>query len=193
MLGALGFIGRNLINGSTAKEEPTVNHMHASYAIDVESKEEVVGSADYVFVAKVVDEVRTEYRHPITMETEYGGTKEVASPYTIYSIEVIDNIKGKLQKNKPFDIAKSGGISEKGDTVYIFEADELPQENKYYIMMGYAQPDGTILVSGANSNILLNGTDKQDIVSSKEYKEYKKALQNEVKSKRERFTSTFEE
>ena len=126
------------------------------------------------------------------METEGGGTKEVSSPYTIYSIQVIDNIKGNLQKNKSFDIAKAGGISKTGNTVYIYEGDELPQENKYYIMMAYAQPDGTILVSGLNSNILLNVTDKQDIVSSKEYKEYEKAFKNEVKSKRERFTSTFE-
>lgn len=174
-------------------KEPTVNQLHANYSINVEDKAIAVGDADYVFVAEVLEKIQTEYRHPVTLETENGGSKVVKDPYTIYSVQVINNIKGNLKTTEPIEIIKSGGLSEDGKNILIYENDNLPVENNFYIMLGYAQPDGSILISGANSNIEFNMHTKSDILLSNEYNEYLDAVQNEVKSTRERYTSSFEE
>jgi hypothetical protein len=174
-------------------DELPISYMKGSFVVDMENKNETVGLVDYVFVAKVISNNKTIYKDIVTMETENGEAKEVGTPYTQYTIEVIDNIKGKLKKNNSFEILKHGGIEQELESIYIFEDDVLPQENNYYIFLGYAQDDGTILISGPNSNILLNANSKQEIVSSNEYKEYKKAFKNEIKFERERSKSNFEE
>ncbi|MGE8203065.1 cell surface protein [Heyndrickxia sp. NPDC080065] len=134
----------------------------------------------------------TEYKFPVTVETE-NGSKEVTSPYTNYSITVIDNIKGKLKKNTAIPMQKSGGISEDKNLYILYEDDLLPEGGKCYIFNTYNQPDGSILISRPNSNIELDITSKNKIVSSKEYKNYKKAVKNQVKSDRQRFISKYSE
>jgi len=166
--------------------------LHGSYSINVENVNEIVGDADYVFVAKVNSEVETIYKNPVTIETE-SGTREVSDPYTKYSITVIDNLKGKLKKNTDFEILKNGGITEDKKSVVLYEDDNLLEIGKYHILAGYAQPDGSLLVSGPNSSILLPASNKEEVVSSHEYKKYKKAVENEVKTERKRFKSSHEE
>lgn len=178
-------------NALSERDLPVIN-LSGSFSIDVHDLNQIVGDADYVFVAKVNDEVETLYKHKVTIETK-DGTKEVSDPYTKYSITVIDNIKGKLKKNDEFDILKAGGISEDKKSIILYEDDELFQVSKYHIMSAYAQPDGSLLVSGPNSSLVLSETSKDKIVSSEEYKKYKKALQREVVSDRKRFKSSHEE
>jgi hypothetical protein len=198
-----GVIGANSL--TTSNDDKTVEAhvniselpiqpMRGSFVIDVNNKKETVGLSDYVFVGKVVSNKGTIYKDIVTMEDENGKPKDVGSPYTNYTIEVIDNIKGKLRKNSPFEILKQGGVTQDNKAIYVFENDTLPEEGKYYIFLGYAQKDGSILISGPNSNTLLNASDKQDIVSSAVYKAYKDAFQNQItKVQRERYTSKFEE
>ncbi|MGG6447370.1 cell surface protein [Pseudobacillus badius] len=180
---------------STNNAEIKVAPLHASYAIDVNDINEVVGDADNVFVGYVEKLKGTEYKFPVTKETEDGGTKELSMPYTNYSITVVDNIKGKLKKNKPIPMQKTGGQSEEDKNLYlVYEKDNLPKERKYYIFNTYNQPDGTILIPGGpNSSIELNAARKSEIVSSKKYKEFKKAVRNQVKSDRKRFESKYNE
>ena len=64
---------------------------------------------------------------------------------------------------------------------------------RYYILVGIAQPDGTLLISGPNSNILLNAQNKSDIVSDKGYKDYKKFYKYEKKYDIKYFSSKYEE
>ncbi|NBI29272.1 hypothetical protein [Chengkuizengella marina] len=168
-----------------------VTKLTGSFSIDVNDLTQIVGDADYVFVAEVTDEVETLYKHPVTIETE-NGPKEVSDPYTKYAIQVVDNIKGKLKNNKKFDILKAGGISQDKESIVLYENDELLQVGKYYILAAYAQPDGSLLVSGPNSSSALTEMGKSKIVSSKEYKEYKEAFKNEMKSERKRFKSSHE-
>ena len=178
-------------NGLSQSELP-VTTLSGSFSIDVHDLNQIVGDADYVFVAKVNDEVETLYKDTVTIETK-DGTKEVSDPYTKYSITVIDNIKGKLKKNNEFDILKAGGISEDKKSIVLYQDDALLQVGKYHIMSAYAQPDGSLLVSGPNSSLVLTKTSKEKIVSSEEYKKYKKAFKGEVVSERERFKSSHEE
>jgi hypothetical protein len=175
-----------------SKSDLPVTNLSGSFSIDVHDLSQVVGDADYVFVAKVNDEIETIYKDTVTIETK-DGDKEVSDPYTKYSITVIDNIKGKLKKNKEFDILKAGGISEDKKSIILYEDDELFKEDNYYIMSVYAQPDGSLLVSGPNSSLALANTSKAEIVSSEEYKKYKKAFENEKVSDRLRFKSSHEE
>ncbi|MNH38937.1 hypothetical protein D3C79_1000410 [compost metagenome] len=69
----------------------------------------------------------------------------------------------------------------------------MPVEGRYYIFNTYNQPDGSILISGPNSNIELNINSKSEILSSEEYKKYVEAVKNEVKSDRKRFESDYTE
>lgn len=174
----------------TTNSEIEVSLLSASFGIDVNNVNAVVGDADNVFVGYVEKLEGTEYKYPVTIETEVG-TKEVSSPYTNYSITVIDNIKGKLKKN--ISVQKSGGISQDQDVYLLYEGDSLPVEGRYYIFNTYNQPDGSILISGPNSNIELNINSKSEILSSEEYKKYVEAVKNEVKSDRKRFESDYTE
>lgn len=178
-----------------------VGYVHASYAFDVNDLNQFVGSADNVFVGYVEKIEGTEYKFPTTIETE-TGSKTISTPHTNYSITVIDNLKGELKKDQPIPLQKAGGISEDGSIQVIFENDILPEEGKYYIFSTLNQPDGSILAGGTNTTIPLNVDDvdgvdsrsntvssedplnanaKSDIVSSEEYKDFTKAIKNQVK------------
>ncbi len=179
---------------SNAGNRLPIQHIQGSFVVDVDNKNEVVGLVDYVFVAKVIHNKGTIHKDIVTMEDEDGKPTEVGSPYTTYTIEVVDNIKGKLKKNIPFDILKQGGITLNGQAIQMFEQDVLPEVGEYYVFLGYAQSDGSLLISGPNSNVRIKGADEQEIVSSDVYRTYQEAVENQIVTvKRERFTSDFEE
>lgn len=186
----LGACSSNL-GSAVDKNQLPITNLAGSYSIDVENINEIAGDADYLFVAKINSEVGTIYKNTVSIETAFGY-KEVSDPYTKYSIEVIDNLKGNLKKNTAFEILKKGGITEDQKSIVLYEHDQLLEVGKYHIIAGYAQPDGSILVSGPNSSIILPAFSKAEIVSSSEYKKYKKAVENEVKTKRKRFKSSHE-
>ena len=137
-----------------------------------------------------------------TTEDEKGNPKEVGSPYTNYTIQVLENIKGELITDKPIPIVKQGGISEKQDAIYLFENDSLPSENSIYIFLAYAQEDGSLLISGPNSNVMCNDSNMYSINSVSEEKSvteydefitYKDANDNEIiPVDRERYKSIYE-
>jgi hypothetical protein len=106
---------------------------------------------------------------------------------------VIDNLKGKLKKNTPLPIFKEGGIAMDQASVYLYEDDELPRTGSYYIFLGFAQPDGSIIVSGPNSNILIDASNQQEIVSSPQYQRYTQAVRNEIPFDRVRSVSKYAE
>jgi len=169
-----------------------VSIMEASFVVDMGDKPSVVGLVDYVFAAKVISRDGVIYRDVTTVRTE-NGVKQVGEPYTQYTVEVIDNIKGTLKKNQPMPILKEGGVAMDGASVYLFEGDQLPKADSYFIFLGLAQPDGSITISGPNTTVTLNATSKHAIVSSDAYKQYAQAMRNEIPFKRDRSTSKYEE
>lgn len=172
--------------------ELPVEYVSADFAIDIDEPTEVIGMADYVFVAKINKILGTSYNNCKTVERD-SGDMEIYDVFTNYQVTVIDNIKGNLKKNTPIEIAKEGGISKDKTCIELYDGDTLPKEGKYYILVGIAQPDGTLLISGPNSNILLNAQNKSDIVSDKGYKDYKKFYKYEKKYDIEHFSSKYEE
>lgn len=113
------------------------------------------------------------------------------SPYTVYSVEVLENLKGNLNKEMPITIEKSGGLSTDGN-IYLYEDDILPIEEEYYIIIGYGQPDGSILLTGPSSNIHLDIDGKKELIMDNIVKEYVKAIENEITKDRTRFKSKYE-
>lgn len=177
-----------------------VKHMQALYSIDVSDPAALAGDADYVFIGKVDKQVGTTYKHPIQKEDGKGGYKEVADPYTDYSVTVYENLKGELVLDQPIPVQKEGGISKDGKYYKLFENDELLKVGGLYIFYGYAQSvDGSILVSGENSTIALKGITSMEKVESLEsaqktpaYLTALNGVQNQKETDRKRAIATYD-
>lgn len=131
------------------------------YTIDVYSYEALAGDADYVMIGKVVEELGVKYEFPVMTENEDGTQKEVSMPYTEYSVEVIENLKGELSQEEPITITKDGGMTEDGKFCELYERDTLPVKGNEYVFYVYAQEDGRNLVAGPNSSIPLSDNRKE--------------------------------
>ncbi|MFK4471824.1 hypothetical protein ABH897_001547 [Paenibacillus sp. RC73] len=191
-------------NITKSGEIPT-SYIQASFVIDINNPKEVVGYTDYAFVGLVEEMTGTEYKFPVTKETE-DGPKVLTSPYTNYSVKVLSNIKGNLKKDVSIPIQKFGGLNDDKSTYFLFEDDSLPQKGKVYVFTATAEQDGSLLVSGPNFNIEVktdvfskNSIQKlseesiaNELTKTEEYKTYQDAYKNEIIKDRERFTSKYE-
>lgn len=166
-----------------------ISEVHGSYVIDPDNIYEKIGFADYVFIGKVIDNRGTMYLNPV--EVQDSGEKR-GRPHTIYSVEVVDNIKGSLSKNEPIELIKEGGINEDNTLIYLSENDVLPIVEQFYIFIGIAQEDGSLLVAGPNSNIPLNVNTRQAVLTSQDYKTYVDGFKNQIVYDRERAVSTYD-
>ena len=143
------------------EKEIEISEVMGCYTIDVYSYEELAGNADYVMIGKVVDELGVDYKWPVMKENEDGTQTELTKPYTKYSVEVIENLKGELSQEEPIIISKDGGITKDGKFCDLYESDTLPVEGNEYVFYVYAQEDGRNLVSGPNSSIPLSDNHKE--------------------------------
>ncbi|MEE3393404.1 MAG: hypothetical protein VZR00_06075 [Lachnospiraceae bacterium] len=143
-----------------------VNQVFTSYTIDVDNPEEVVKAADNVFVGTVIscDSVR------------YINDQAV----TNYTVKVKSNIKNNLKTDKTITIGKWGGVDKDLKSFQLIEDDVMPVPGNTYVFMANKQNDGTLLVSGKNSNIeITEAADTDSIKASKVYKIYEDAEKNE--------------
>ena len=181
ILGAICSIGLVAVIATTVNNnqniEPSISYMQADYAINTDDPREQVGFADYYFVAKINQEIGTEYRHKVTIETE-NGFKTIGEPYTSYEVLVTENIKGELPTDTSINVTKSGGISEDGRFKIIYENDSLFEVGATYIIAATAQDDGTLLVSGPHSS--------EKIDTTRSLNEYKLHYDNEIIYDRQR-------
>ena len=122
-----------------------------SYAIDVDNPRELVGFADYAFVAQVKDKRGVE---------DLSDEREM--PYTIYGVEVLQNVKGTLKQGVTFPLEKAGGYSKAENAIYEYEEDYLPKEGDICIFYACAADDGELIVSGANSTVKLGEAKVQE-------------------------------
>ncbi|WP_042475615.1 hypothetical protein [Bacillus ndiopicus] len=158
---------------NTKQGEIQTTFLPVQYAFNTKDIQAVVGHADNVFVAYVEKMEGTTYKHPVKV-----GLKEVTSPYTNYSVTVIENVKGTRSTDKPISLEKFGGINEAGNLYIIPEGDALPEEGKYYIFNTYNQSDGSILASGQNSTIALDIENAEELASSEIFRRYVDAAEN---------------
>jgi hypothetical protein len=166
-----------------------IEYSEADHIIDINNPNEVVGFSDYVFVAQIDGEIGTIYKG---ISTTSSG-REVGRPHTQYKITVIDNLKGNLKKNESIILEQSGGVAMNGKYIELMEGDKLLEEGGYYIILAAGGDDGRLQMTGPTSSIKLDYTMKNELKSSKEYKNYKKFVKNEIKFERDRSKSKYEE
>ena len=108
-------------------------------AFDPYNLPEFTGSVDYVFVAKVskVDGV-------VSPSPDFYSQ-------IVYSAQVVENIKGELITGQPIHFKRAGDLSKGGKYYPIIFNDVLPEVGQTYIFYAYAQPDGSLLMSGETS------------------------------------------
>lgn len=186
IIGCMLLSGEKETRKNISKIDPDalpVNIRTASYAYDISDKRVAVGAADYVFVGQVLRREGVTYEDPVPMELEDGSMVEVGNPYTHYTVQVLENMKGTLRTEKPIEIVKDGGAAQDGKAVYLYEKDCLPQTGKVYLFLAYTQEDGSLLISGMNSNIPIDvekNSSKQVVKNADIYQEYKTAIKNEI-------------
>lgn len=157
-----------------------VSTIQSSLIYDPDDLREAVGAADYVFAGKVVKVEGTEYRYVVPMEDENGNTVETGVPYTHYTVQVMENLKGALQTDEPIPLVKSGGIEQDQKYVCLYENDVLPEAGNIYMFRAYTQEDGSLLISGPASNIPISAKNSSGIVKSQEYQKYEDAVKHPI-------------
>lgn len=115
----------------------------------------------------------------------------------VFVLGIISMLAGCSSSNDYDDIAmltaeESISCIDELSVEYV-SADFAIDINEATEVIGIAQPDGTLLISGPNSNILLDVQGKSDIVSNKTYKDYREFYKNEKKYDIEHFSSKYEE
>lgn len=170
-----------------------VKEVQPCYLFNIYDKEKMVGFVDYMFVAKVEKITGTTYRDVVYLEEE---NRYSALPYTCYEIVVKENIKGNLVLNETIPLRKLGGISINGDYYYKYTPETMPQENGYYLFLGYADKEGDLYVCDPNSAIYLGDSyetenisaastySSNDISDSDILSDYRKAYENQDTSVR---------
>lgn len=136
----------------TKCDDENINRIHATYAIDTSRMSDVVADADYCFVGNVERIIGTVYKHSRKINGEV-----VSLPYTKYRVKVIKNIKGQLIEGKTIEVMKAGGREQNSSKYTIYEQDNLPNVKGNYIFSTYVQKNGSLLASGSNSTIRVNG------------------------------------
>ena len=139
-----------------------IRYTEATYAYDTNSPEKAIGVADYAFIAKVNNILRTEYRHPIeTIRDEEKVT--VWDPYTVYSVTVIENIKGEIVKKQDIEVVQHGGIDIDGNSIVLMEEMKLLNVGEYYILLPYTAEDGRLGISNKTSIVSLGKPTENEI------------------------------
>lgn len=142
-------------NGDT-DQELNVSLIRANYMYDVNSLSERAEVVDYIFVGEVKSIDGYSYKNPILFETKDGIKMIDYDTYTNYKIYVEESIKGDLKEGEEINIRKKGGLQQDGKTIEIIENDVLPEVSYKYLFFAFLQEDGSILVSGPNTNININ-------------------------------------
>ena len=136
-----------------------VYYNHAVYALDTSTPEKAYGASKYAFIAKINSILRTEYVNPTEIETGLGKTKTVYDPITVYSISVIQNIKGELITSEPIELMQNGGISKDGESYVFMENSKFLNVGEYYMILTGAIDDGGVLEATNPDRIVSLGSD----------------------------------
>lgn len=145
---------KNLYNGLP------VQYVHTTYVYDTSTMEKAIGVSDYVFVAKINEIIETRYLNPIEVQNDETGEKIIMlDPYTVYSINIIKNIKGNLITTEPIEFIQYGGLNKDGKGYTFLEGSGLLNVGSEYILMPDAiTENGDIEVADPNRIILLDNS-----------------------------------
>ena len=138
----------------------------ANFLIDETNLVDVTSSSDYVFVGKVTGYDKTEYSNELIR--------------TYYKVEVEDNIKGELIKNREIVLVKSGGITEDHKKFCLCYGDILPKIGERYVFCAYVMEYiNELYCFGPNTVCKVEKTDLMEDAAYLRYTEAsKKTAQN---------------
>lgn len=171
-----------------------ISQIQASFMFNVYDPREVVGMADYVFIGYVNSKDGVEYIAP---DTNAGW------PLTIYSVTVVENIKGELTTTEPIQLYKDGGLAKDKSCICLYDGDTLPVNGGLYLFSAAAGTTGTLTCSGPNSSIPLSdeavsrrafSPDAVELSDSalETVEIYRTALENEIIFNRDRYLSIYD-
>lgn len=129
--------------------------LYPSQFFDPEDERRLVGFADNVFVGRVLEQVSAEGTPTILPEDQrYPGPLPVI-PNTQFSVEVQENVKGKLEG--VVTVSQTGGYDPSSDAMVLMQGDRLlevgqtllfvsrfDEANKWHVIA--AQPQGDVRV-----------------------------------------------
>lgn len=181
---------KNLYNGLP------VSYTFSCYVYDTSTPNKAVAVSKYVFIAKINSILRTDYFNPTEIK-KFFFKKIKYTPYTVYDVDVIYNLKGELVNN--VELMHYGGINtdKKSYTFSSLNNDfKFLNTGEYYIILAaasYFNNSLDIIAPYENSIIPLGNIDDDvmnDILNNNEvdYKynyviekinEYKLAIKNE--------------
>lgn len=155
-----------------------VDTLQVTYCYENDKLENVVGYSDYVFVGIVKNYIGTINDTPSEI------------PQTIYSVEIIKNIKGNLF-GSDINLIKCGGLAEDYKSKIIYEDDIIPEINQCYIFFVFASNNGEICAGGLNSNIKIENAEKY--FEDANYIRTIDAYENQVVYDRTRYKSKYDQ
>lgn len=150
---------------------------------DTSTPERAIGISKYVFVCKINEILRTEYKYPTEIEISLTETTTITTPYTVYSIDVIKNIKGNLDTSKSIEYIQYGGLNEDGKSYTFIDGGALLEIGGYYILIAgtWGGDGGIIDVSDPNRIISLGKNFDITSESGLEIvRKYEEAYRNEI-------------
>lgn len=153
-------------------------------AYNMSNINEAVGAVEYVFVAKINNIDRTEYRNSMEVESNADGSlkKEIADPYTVYTIEVIENIKGNLVIGENIELVQNGGLNQDGKSYTFLDGGSLLEVGQYYVILAFvpSSAEGELLIHNKYTYEKININ--ADSVSSYDLNLNENAVVNKYKS-----------
>ena len=168
-----------------------IEYVQLNSLIDHNNKSAVIGSGDYTFIGYVDEFLRTEY------EVDYTPTETLYTPSSLYSVTVLENIKGDLILNESIPMFRFGGINYDGKSV-MADFVGFPEVGKAYIFTAWTNRKGEISIfdSAVLDVEITKENVKEAVEKAKEsevFKFYTEAYENEeFFSSRERYTSVYE-
>lgn len=142
-------------------------YYHASFVIDPSNLVEVTTYVDYVFVGKVTGYNKTEYSNELIR--------------TYYEVEVEENIKGELIKDKEIILVKSGGITENHEKFSLCYDDVLPKIGEKYVFCAYVMEYiDELYCFGPNTVCKVNNTNLMEDSAYLQYTEVSKKTAQDI-------------
>lgn len=182
IVGILNLNNYNLDNHNTELyNNLPVTRAHGMKMYDTSTPEKAIGISDYVFVAKINKILRTEYKNQIQIKDDNKVKTISSDPYTIYEIEVLDNIKGYLKTNEPIEFMQYGGLNEDGKSYIFMDNGELLNEGEYYILMAdiWKSQHGETIEASETDRIIQLGSSYNATVRNGLISEYKRAFMHQ--------------
>lgn len=137
----------------------------ASFVYNEDNLNQLTAYNKYVFVGKVESYKRTEY----------FDKKDSRSSVTVYSVKVLENIKGELNTSDEIIVEKIGGLIRGSDTFIMYANDVLPAVGNTYVFVA-SVTEGELICSAPNTVAQLDSDSNYS--ESEVYKKYVDACEH---------------